>query len=109
MFGRPRGNRGQPPLGRVASGCLRLHLLTAISPDGKLHYIVREGPVTAEVFREFLEQIAKEADRKVLLVVNNRRIHCAQIVREWLAASEAAIELYFQPTYSSQINPVELL
>ncbi len=70
---------------------------------------MREGPVTAEVFREFLKQIAEEADRKILLVVGNCSIHRARTIREWLEANQAAIELYFQPTYSPQVNPVELL
>ncbi len=71
--------------------------------------MVREGPVTAEVFRGFLEQIAEETDRKILLVVDNCRIHRARVIQEWLAANQAAVELYFQPTYSPQVNPVELL
>ncbi len=93
----------------MASGRFRLHRLAASSPEGQLHDTVREGPVTAEVFREFLKQIAEEADRKILLVVDHGRIHRARIIQEWLEANQAAIELYFQPTYSPQVNPVELL
>ncbi len=70
---------------------------------------MREGPVTSEVFREFLKQIAEAADRKILLVVDNCSIHRARIVQEWLEANQTAVELYFQPTYSPQVNPVELL
>ncbi len=44
--------------------------------------MVREGPVTAEVFWEFLEQIAEETDRKILLVVDNFRMHFARIIQE---------------------------
>ncbi len=70
---------------------------------------MREGPVTAEVFREFLERIAEEADRKILLVVDHCRVHRARTIREWLEANQAAVELYLQPTYSPQVNPAELL
>ncbi len=70
---------------------------------------MREGPVTAEVFREFPEQIAEETDRKILLIVDNCRMHRARIIQEWLAANQAAAELYLQPAYSPQVNPVELL
>ncbi len=70
---------------------------------------MREGPVTAEVFREFLQQIAEETDRKILLAVDNCRMHRARVIQEWLAANQAAAELYFQPAYSPPVNPVELL
>ncbi len=94
---------------RVAGGRFRLHRLAASSPEGQLEDTVREGPVTAEVFREFPERIAEEADRKILVVVDNCSIHSARTIREWLQANQAAIELYLQPTYSPQVNPVELL
>ncbi len=107
VSGRTGGPCGQTPVGRVASG--RFRLLAASSPEGQLYYTVREGPVTAEVFREFLKRIAKEAERKILLVVDHGRIHRARTIREWLEENQAAIELYFQPPYSPQVNPVERL
>ncbi len=59
VSGRTGGPCGQTPVVRVASGRFRLNLLAAISSEGQLHDTVREGPVTAEVFREFLKQIAE--------------------------------------------------
>ncbi len=109
VCGRLGGIRGQTPVGRVASGRFRLHLLAASSPEGQLHGTVQKGPVTAEVFRELLERIAEQADRKILLVVGNCRIHRARIIQEWLEANQAAAELCLQPAYSPQVNPVERL
>ncbi len=109
VSGRTWGPCGQPPVVRVASGRFRLNLLAASSPEGQLYYTGREGPVPAEVFREFWERIAEEADRKILLVVDHCSIHRARIIQEWLEANQATVELYFQPTYSPQVNPVELL
>ncbi len=94
---------------RVAGGRFRLHLLAASSPKGQLEDRVREGPATAEVFQELLEQIAEETDRKILLVVDHCSIHRARVMQEWLAANQAAAELYSQPTCSPQVNPMELL
>ncbi len=109
VFGRSGGLRGQTPIVRVASGRFRLHRLTASSPEGQPEDRVWEGPATAEVFREFSERIAEEADRKILLVVDNCRMHRTRTIREWLEANQAAVDLYFQPAYSPPVNPVELL
>ncbi len=68
-----------------------------------------EGPATADFFREFLEQIAEEADRNILFVLDNCRIHSTRIIQEWMAANQSTIEFYFQPTYLPPVNPVELL
>ncbi len=109
VSGRTWGPCGQTPVVQVASGCFRFHRLAASSPEGQLHDTVREGPVTAEVFREFLKRIAEAADRKILLVVDHCSIHRARIIQEWLEANQAPVELYFQPPYSPPVNPVELL
>ncbi len=82
VSGRTWGPCGQTPVVQVASGHFRLNLLAAISPEGQLYYTVREGPVTAEVFREFLKRIAEEAERKILLAVDNCSIHRARIIQE---------------------------
>ena len=95
--GQPGGLRGQACGGRVASGRLRLNRLAAGSPEGQLEARVREGPVPAEVFREFLERIAEGADRKIRLGVDNCRMHRARISQERLEANQAAVELCFQP------------
>ncbi len=109
LCGHPRGSLGQTPVGRVANGRFRLHRLAASSAEGQLWDRVREGPVTADVFREFPEQIAEEVDRKIPVVVDNCRMHRARIIQEGLAANQAAAELYVQPAYSPQVNPVERL
>ncbi len=109
VYERTWGLCGRPPVGRVASGRFRLHRLAASSPESQLEDRVWEGPVTAEVFREFLQQLAEEADRKILVAVDNCRMHRARTIQEWLAADQAAAELCWQPAYSPQVNPVELL
>ncbi len=105
----PWGPPRAAPLVRVASGRFRLHRLAASSPEGQLSDIVREGPATAEVFREFPQQIAEGTDRKMPLAADNCSVHRAKTIQEWLAANQAAVESYFQPTYLPPVNPVERL
>ncbi len=62
-----------------------------------------------DVFREFPEQIAEEAGRKILVVVDNCRIHRTRVIQEWLAANQAAAKLCLQPTHSPPVNPIEWL
>ena len=109
VYGRTWGPVGQTPVVRVANSKFRLSMLAAISPDGEMYFVVREGTTTSQTFIEFLEKIQQETDRKILLVVDSASIHKAGIVQEWAEENQARCEIYYQPTYSPEVNPVELL
>jgi transposase len=44
---------------------------------------------------------------KIVVVVDNFKIHKANAVREWLQRHQAVLRLYFLPTYSPRLNPIE--
>lgn len=61
-------------------------------------------------FRQLLKQImechAMEAT-KLVMVVDNYRIHKAKAVQEWCRRHRTLFRLYFLPTYSPRLNPIE--
>jgi len=63
-------------------------------------------------FRHLLRQVlAHHAGDpvKIVLVVDNYRIHKTQAVNQLLAATRRHLRLYFLPTYSPTLNPIERL
>jgi len=61
-------------------------------------------------FRQLLNQVVAlhERDRRqVVLVVDNFRIHQAKAVKAWLQSHRTQLRLYFLPTYSPHLNPIE--
>jgi putative transposase len=63
-------------------------------------------------FRQLLKAIlAAHADNatKVVMVLDNYRIHKAKAVGELLRKFKPRLRLYFLPTYSPQLNPIERL
>lgn len=61
-------------------------------------------------FRHLLNQIvayhAKDK-KKVVVVVDNFCIHQAKAVKVWLTCHRTRLRLYFLPTYSPRLNPIE--
>ena len=109
VYGRTRGPRGKTPVVRVANARFRLNMLAAISPEGDVSYMVHDGRTTSATFVRFPERIQRETDGKILLIADNASIHKAGIVKKWLAESKSRCEIFYQPTYSPEVNPVELL
>ena len=109
VYGRTWGRKGETPIVKTANSKYRVSMLAAISPDGRLHWKLHEGSVSALTFIEFLEQVKQATAGTVIVVVDNASVHTAKLVREWSKAQEGQIELEYQPTYSPEVNPVEIL
>lgn len=61
-------------------------------------------------FRQLLHQVVahhKHTPVKVVIVLDNFRIHKAKAVLAWLHTHRAELRLYFLPTYSPRLNPIE--
>ncbi|MDD1748280.1 MAG: IS630 family transposase [Methanothrix sp.] len=61
-------------------------------------------------FRQLLKQILDchtATPTKVVLVLDNYRIHKAKAVQEWLRRHRSQFRLYFLPTYAPRLNPIE--
>lgn len=52
--------------------------------------------------------LVRNAPRKVFLILDNLRVHHSRQVKAWLERNSQAIECFFLPSYSSELNPVEL-
>ncbi|QSA99107.1 transposase [Methylococcus sp. EFPC2] len=74
-----------------------------------MRFMMYRETLTADVFIQFLQRLVREAGRKVILVLDNLRVHHSQAVKERLAGKMDQIELFFLPSYSPELNPDEYL
>lgn len=61
-------------------------------------------------FRQLLKRVLEchgNDSTKVVMVLDNYRIHKAKAVREWLRCHRSAFRLYFLPTYAPRLNVIE--
>ena len=56
-----------------------------------------------------MEQLIKTSSKKILLIVDNLRVHHSKIVKEWVEQNKEKIELFYLPSYSPERNPDEYL
>lgn len=100
--------RGKTPTVEFTGKIFRINMLSAISPEGKICYMVHEGTANAARFCAFLQEIADAIEgRTIYVVLDNVSIHHAKEVGEWMVGKD--MELHFLPTYSPELNPAELV
>ena len=82
-------------------------MLSAISAQSEMRFMVHEGSVTADSFSEILSRQAAGVERKINQVLDGQSIHKAANVQKHLAALNRQITLFFLPLYSPDLNADE--
>lgn len=55
-----------------------------------------------------MRRLAKGAEQKVFLILDNLRVHHSKPVKAWLARHSDEIEVFYLPSYSPELNPHEM-
>lgn len=99
--------RGVTPIIERTGARFGLNMLSAVNAQGQLRFMIHEGSVNAEVFAAFLDKLVEGMTRKIILVVDQHKIHSAKLVQDKVAALAGRLEIVFLPAYSPQLNPDE--
>ena len=73
-----------------------------------MRWMCFQGGINAQLLIKFLKRLIKDAPRKVFLILDNLRVHHSKLVKAWVKEHSEQIELFFLPSYSPELNPVEL-
>jgi len=109
QHGRSYSPRGKTPVIRLCAKRERINLISSITNQGKVRFMVYQDTMNSQALIKFLKRLIKDADKKVFLILDNLRVHHSKLVKEWLKEHEEEIELFFLPSYSPELNPDEYL
>ena len=87
-----------------------LSLSPSNNNQGRLCFHAYSGGLTILKFLRFAKAVIHDSpSKKVVLIVDNLRIHHAKIVRAWAARHRDEIKIFYLPAYSPELNPDELV
>ena len=107
--GRSYGLKGQTPVILATGQRFGCNMISAITNQGRLNFMVFKERFTAQVFLEFLWRLLRQNDRRIYLIIDRHPVHRSLKVKNWAKENEARIRLVFLPSYSPELNPDELL
>ncbi len=109
QHGRGYAPQGKTPVIRLSAKRASITMISSITNQGKVRFMLYQETLNAKMFIKFIKQLLKEADRKIFLILDNLRVHHARVVKDWLKDYTKALELFFLPAYSPELNPDEYL
>lgn len=101
--------KGKTPVVRQPAKRFHCSLISAVNNRGKMQWMALKDALNADTFIRFLKQLIKHRKRKLILIVDNLRVHHSKPVKAWVKANANRIELVFLPPYSPELNPDEYL
>lgn len=101
------GRRGKTPIVSSTGARFGVNLISAVSAQGQLRFMLTKARVTAPVFIEFLKRLLVNATRPVFLIVDGHPTHKAKCVRQFIDSLKDRLELFYLPAYSPELNPDE--
>jgi transposase len=109
QVGRSYAPKGQTPVVARTARRITRSMISAASNRGLMRFMLCEGALNADGFIAFLRRLTKDAGRKVVLIVDNLRVHKAGKVQAWVESHAHEIELFYLPAYAPDHNPTEYL
>ena len=109
QVGRSWAPRGQTPVVVRTAERVTRSLIAAVSNRGLMRFMLYERALNADRFIDFLRRLTEDAGRKVILIVDNLKVHKAGKVQAWAESHRHEIELVYLPSYAPDRNPSEYL
>lgn len=101
--------KGETPVVIKTGKRFRLNMISSLTNQGKLQFMLFKEGYTASIFIDFMSRLIRYNRRKVFLIVDGHPTHKAKVVREWIEEHSDRIELFLLPCYSPELNPDELV
>jgi transposase len=100
---------GKTPIQRVKGTPEKINMISSVSNQGQLRFMFYRETMNADLLIKFLKRLIRSVRCKVILILDNLRVHHSKVLKSWLEANKNLIELYYLPSYSPDLNPDELM
>ncbi len=89
------GLRGRTPVVSSTGARFGVNLISAVSAQGQLRFMLTKGRVTAAVFKDFLKRLLVNARTSIFVVVDGHPTHRAKSVARFVAAQAGKLASTF--------------
>lgn len=88
----------------------RLNVMAALLADGALHHFAHHHALDGQLFVGFLGWLHQHVDKPLTVILDNASIHRARYIQPMLEIlKKQGVTLYFLPSYSPELNRIEIL
>jgi len=101
--------QGLKPVVKTSGRRFSISMISAITNEGQINYMVYKGALVTKTFIDFLRRLLQTVRERIYLIVDNLRVHHAKKVQRWVDKHSERIRLFYLPPYAPEHNPDEYL
>ena len=105
--GKTWGLRGKTPVVKVNMVRGGYNVLSAVTAQGGMDYLIQDENINGSKYIEFLEQLIEDRDRPLILLVDHATFHKSKEVRQYVRANREKLRVFFLPKRAPAYNPDE--
>ncbi len=87
----------------------RISITSAVTPDGNLYFMIKEGSMNSNDIINFMEHLLSEINGFLYMFWDNIKIHRSRTVKDFLEMHNDRLITVSIPAYSPELNPDELV
>lgn len=84
-------------------------MISSVTNQGKVRFMFYKERMNADLLIKFMKRLIAGAKRKIVLILDNLKVHHCGKIKEWVEANKNFIEVHYLPSYSPDLNPDEYL
>lgn len=100
---------GKTPIVKTTGARFGVNIISAISPRGRMQFMITKGKFNSDIFIEFLKKLLRYKRKKIFLIVDGHPTHKSKKVAEFVNENKDKLRLFILPPYSPELNPDELV
>ena len=101
--------KGIAPVIRLNAKKCSINMISSITNQGKLRFMLYREKMTSNVLIKFLSRLIRDSKRKIFLILDNLKVHHSKKVAAWINDNKEKIEIFYLPPYAPERNPDEYL
>lgn len=105
--GRTWAVRGKTPIVSTTGDRFGYNMISAITPQGAMRFMLFDGKFNNEVFINFLKRLIHKWPHPVFLIIDGHPVHRSVAVSRFVASTEGRLRLFRLPPYAPDVNPDE--
>lgn len=86
--------KGHPPVLPVETKRQWVNIISAVSSQGKVHFIIYQDTTNQQRLPRFMGRLAHEAEEKVFLILDNLKVHHGRLAAARLEKHKDKIEVF---------------
>lgn len=108
--GKTWGEIGKTPIIPADGSRYRINVIGTLDLSGNSHFMTFENNIDSITFIVYLDEFMKNKKNKVYMILDNAGFHNSKLVKSHVEKKyKEKLELINLPSYSPELNPVELL